>query len=72
MRYKREKIVFMTLIIYHEGYLHPAYNVAQQIPRYQDMDRVKGFNQPDVKIEIIIGNDMIPYIRSFEEGYQQS
>jgi tetratricopeptide (TPR) repeat protein len=50
-----------TMIYYCGGYLHNAYRVAQQIPGYQNMKKVEKFNQPDTKIRVLLGKDMIVF-----------
>ena len=52
-----------TIIYYCEGYLQDAYQVAKQIPRYQDMVKVKQFENPNIKIRVVIGSDMVPYYK---------
>jgi Flp pilus assembly protein TadD len=50
-----------TKVIYCEGFLQEAYQIAKQIPRYQNMERVKAIAGSDAKIMVIIGSDMIRF-----------
>jgi len=56
-----------TKIYYSEPYLHDAYKVAQQIPGWQNMEKVYKFNRQSIKIKVLIGNDLISYDRLFSE-----
>jgi len=52
-----------TTIYYCEGYLQDAYQVAKQIPQYQDMIKVAGFSNPNIKVRVVIGKDMASYYK---------
>ena len=52
-----------TTIYYCEGYLQDAYQVAKQIPRYQNMVKVTGFNNRNIKVRVVIGKDMVSYYK---------
>jgi Flp pilus assembly protein TadD len=60
-----------TKIYYSDPYLHDAYRVAQQIPGWQNMEKVNKFNQQRNKIKVLIGKDLIPYNRSFSENKKE-
>jgi Tfp pilus assembly protein PilF len=50
-----------TTIFYCEGYLQDAYHVAKEIPQYQEMVKVKRFANPNIKIRVVVGHDMLSY-----------
>ena len=55
-----------TMIYYRRGYLHDAYRVAQEIPRYQRMKKVNNFDRQNIKIKVLLGQDVVPYRKSFK------
>jgi tetratricopeptide (TPR) repeat protein len=57
-----------TKIYYCSGYLHNAYRIAKEIPGYQDMEKVINLGQPNTKIRVLIGRDMIPFNKRFTAG----
>jgi hypothetical protein len=54
-----------TRIDYCIGYLQDAYQVAQQIPGYQNMEKTEQFEHPTAKIKVLIGKDMVPFDKIF-------
>ena len=54
-----------TLILYREGSLQPAYQVAQAFPGYQEMKKTATFNKPDSKVRVLLGSDMGTHRKSF-------
>jgi tetratricopeptide (TPR) repeat protein len=54
-----------TRIYYFNGYLQDAYRVARHIPGYQNMESVMEFEDPAVKIRVLIGKDLIQFNRLF-------
>jgi hypothetical protein len=50
-----------TMIYYCEEFLQEAYQLAQTIPGYQNMEKVAGFNQPDTAIHLVLGRDVIAH-----------
>jgi hypothetical protein len=54
------------MIYYRRGYLHDAYRVAQEIPRYQRMKKVNNFDRQNIKIKVLLGQDVVPYRKSFK------
>lgn len=50
-----------TLVYYCPEYLQQAYQVAQQIPGWQDMQEVQALAREEVKIKVRIGRDIIRY-----------
>jgi hypothetical protein len=57
-----------TRIDYCIGYLQDAYQVAQQIPGYQNMEKTEQFEHPTAKIKVLIGKDMVPFDKIFRMG----
>jgi len=55
-----------TTIYYHWDYLQDAFRVAQEIPGYQNMEKLKTPGQKSVKIKVRIGKDLVPYDKLFE------
>jgi Tfp pilus assembly protein PilF len=58
----------VTQILYREEYLQPAYRVAQQMPGYQEMKKIRRFSNPNVKVRVLIGKDMLRHSRVFSDG----
>jgi Flp pilus assembly protein TadD len=54
-----------TKIYYCIGYLQDAYQVAQHMPGYQNMDKAKQFEGSNAQIKVVIGRDMIPFKEVF-------
>lgn len=50
-----------TKIYYRDDYLPEAFDVAKQIPGYQDMEKVDQFRTRNIKVKVLIGRDLIPY-----------
>ena len=61
-----------TIIYYQKGYLHAAYYVAQQIPKYKKMEKITQFDRSNINIKVLIGEDIIPYKTIFTGSNQQS
>jgi tetratricopeptide (TPR) repeat protein len=57
-----------TTIYYCDGYLQRAYQVAQSIPGYQNMEKALRLGRPETKIMVRIGKDLIPYAHIFENS----
>jgi hypothetical protein len=57
-----------TKIFYCPGYMHEAYEVAKQIPGWQDMDKVAALGPRGIKIKVLIGQDMIEHKSMFFDG----
>lgn len=56
---------YETKIYYSEGFLQEAYRVAQEIPGYQNMERVTYLGRPDLKIRVLIGKDLAVFDEVF-------
>lgn len=52
-----------TKIYYCEGYRKDAYQVAKQIPQYQDIVKVNGFKNRNIKVKVVIGKDLASYYK---------
>ena len=48
-----------TVVYYRDGYLQEAYQLAKQIPLYQNMKMVNEFENPQINIKVVIGEDMV-------------
>jgi Flp pilus assembly protein TadD len=57
-----------TKIYYCNGYLQDAYVLAQQIPGYQNMEKVLRFEKSDTKVKLLIGKDLIRFKKVFTGG----
>jgi hypothetical protein len=56
-----------TMIYYQGGHLQDAFKIAQEIPGYQNMERLKTPDQKSEKIKVRIGKDLMPYDEIFKE-----
>jgi hypothetical protein len=54
-----------TVILYREGALQPAYQVAQTFPGYQEMKQTEAFDKNDSKVRVLLGRDMEAHRKSF-------
>jgi hypothetical protein len=48
-----------TMVYYCPEYLQQAYQVAQEIPGWQDMQEVEELDREEVKIKVRIGRDIV-------------
>jgi len=48
-----------SMIYYCEGYLQEAYQVAKEIPGWNEMKEVPNLESPSVKVKVLIGRDLI-------------
>jgi hypothetical protein len=48
-----------TTIYYHDDYIQEAFNIAQQLPGLQLMQKTSRFGWSNVKIRVLIGKDLI-------------
>ena len=55
-----------TMIYYHWDHLQDAFKVAQEIPGYQNMEKLRTPDQKSVKIKVRIGKDLVPYDELFK------
>lgn len=61
-----------TKIYYRRGYLHDAYRVAREIPGWQNMEKGVKFKEPNTKIKVLIGIDLIRHDEAIFAGYRKS
>jgi hypothetical protein len=54
-----------TIIYYRDGFLHDAYQIAKEIPGYQEMSLSDQFNSPDIQVRLMIGKDVIRHDNRF-------
>lgn len=57
-----------TKIIYQKEYDQAAEEVAQHIPTYQLKEEIEKLDRPNIKVKILIGKDLVPYLNRFENG----
>jgi tetratricopeptide (TPR) repeat protein len=57
-----------TRIYYQKEYNEAADCVAEQLPVFQDMIEVKGFDHPNIKVKVVIGKDLIPHNKLFADN----
>jgi tetratricopeptide (TPR) repeat protein len=55
-----------TTFYYCDGYLQDAYSLAKQIPQRQDVVKVTGFKNRNIKVKIVVGKDMASYYKIFK------
>jgi tetratricopeptide (TPR) repeat protein len=56
-----------TIIYYHWAHLKDAFKVAQEIPGYQNMEKLGASDQKSEKIKVRIGKDLVLYDQFFVE-----
>jgi Flp pilus assembly protein TadD len=61
-----------TRVYYLKGNSEAACHVAYQIPGSPDVEMVKTFDRPNIRIKVLVGKDLIPYQKSFPGSYRQS
>jgi tetratricopeptide (TPR) repeat protein len=57
-----------TRLFYKPGYVQEAYELAKQIPGWQNMDKISELNSSDIKIKLLIGQDIVKYKDIFFEN----
>lgn len=57
-----------TKIFYQKEYHEGADQVAEQLPVFQSKEETEKFDRPSIKIKILIGKDLVPHKKSFENG----
>jgi Flp pilus assembly protein TadD len=57
-----------TRIFYQKEYDGAAEHVAKQLPVLRSKEETEKFDRPNIKIKIIIGKDLIPHHKTFENG----
>ena len=57
-----------TKIIYQKEYDKAAEEVAEHIPVYQIKEPAEKLDRPNIRVKILIGKDLIPHHKTFENG----
>jgi tetratricopeptide (TPR) repeat protein len=57
-----------TRIFYQKEYDEAAEHVAEHLPVFQSKEKTEKFDRPNIKIKIVIGKDLIPHLKTFENG----
>ena len=57
-----------TKIFYQKEYHEGADQVAEQLPVFQSKEETEKFDRASIKIKILIGKDLVPYYKLFENG----
>ena len=57
-----------TKIFYQKEYHDSADQVAEQLPVFQGKEETERFDRANIKIKILIGKDLGPYYKLFENG----
>ena len=57
-----------TRIFYQKEYDGAANHVAGQLPVFRSKEETEKFDRPNIKIKILIGKDLIPHHKKFENG----
>jgi len=57
-----------TRIFYQREYEAAADHVAEQLPVIGNKEQKGKFDRPTIKVKILIGKDLIPHLRTFENG----
>jgi tetratricopeptide (TPR) repeat protein len=55
-----------TTIYYCSGHLQDAYQVAREMPGWNEMIKVANLGRPSIKVKVLIGKDLVLYSRLFE------
>jgi len=55
-----------TMILYRDGSLQSAWEVAKLFPGNQEMKKTATFTSPNASVRVLLGRDMIAYRKSFE------
>jgi Flp pilus assembly protein TadD len=57
-----------TKIFYRKEYHDAADQVAEQLPVFQSKEETEGFDRANIAMKILIGKDLVPYYKLFENG----
>ena len=57
-----------TKIYYTRGHLQEAYVLAQKLPGRQSLEEIIEIREGKAQISVLIGKDLIPYLRLFNKG----
>ena len=61
-----------TKIYYQDDYLQDAFEIARQIPGYQQMEEIEEFGRQPIKVKLVLGRDIIPYDWLFRKNEKES
>ncbi len=50
-----------TTVLYMPGYLQSAYDIAREIPGWQEMEEVQSLDREDIQIRVRIGRDIVRF-----------
>ena len=57
-----------TRIFYQKEYSEAADHVAEHLPVLRSKEETEKFDRPNIKVKILIGKDLIPHHKTFENG----
>ena len=57
-----------TKIFYQKEYNEAGEYVAEQLPVFWSKEETEKFDRPNIKIKIVIGKDLVPHHKTFENG----
>ena len=57
-----------TKIFYQKEYNEAGEYVAEQLPVFRSKEETEKFDRPNIKIKILIGKDLVPHHKTFENG----
>ncbi len=57
-----------TKIFYQKEYRSAADQVAEQLPVFRSKEEKEKFDRPNITMKILIGKDLVPHKKSFENG----
>ncbi len=57
-----------TKIFYQKEYRNAADQVGEQLPVFRSKEETEKFGRPNIKMKILIGKDLVPHKKSFENG----
>ena len=57
-----------TKIIYQKEYDKAAEQVAEHLPVYRAKEEIERFDRPNIRVKILIGKDLVPHHKIFENG----
>jgi Flp pilus assembly protein TadD/cell division protein FtsN len=57
-----------TKIFYQKEYNEAGEYVAEQLPVFWSKEETEKFDRPNIKIKILIGKDLVPHHKTFENG----
>jgi hypothetical protein len=55
-----------TIVYYCDGYLAHAHRIAEELPGWSELKQVQTLRNPDIKIRLLIGKDLVPFREIFD------